>query len=203
VTATFLSVVAGNVRGVTEAPAWAYEKPEIHPPDPTWSARGETVRARIADLLAPWLADGVAHIGSTSVPGLPAKPVIDVMASVHDVDEVVAAARAHLEREGWCYVPPELDVGAPWRRFFVQPDETGRHRRAHLHVIPAGHPRWTAQLTFRDALRADPALAAQYATLKRELTRTESDREAYTQGKSERCRAESGPRAAPLTRECL
>lgn len=178
-------MVAGNVRGVTDPPAWAYEKPEIHPPDPSWAARGSTVRARIAELLGPWLADGVDHVGSTSVPGLAAKPVIDVMASVHEIDEVVAVARARLERDGWCHVPPELDVGAPWRRFFVLPDETGQHRRAHLHVLPAGHPRWTAQLNFRDALRADPALAAEYAALKRELTRTERDREAYTQGKSE------------------
>ncbi|WP_091616154.1 GrpB family protein [Amycolatopsis saalfeldensis] len=170
---------------MTDPPPWAFEKPEIHPPDPSWAARGAAVRARIADLLAPWLAEGVDHIGSTSVPGLAAKPVLDVMASVRDLDEVVAAARARLEREGWCYVPPDLDVGAPWRRFFVQPDETGRHRRAHLHVLPSGHPRRTAQLTFRDALRADPSLAAEYTALKRELTRTASDREAYTQGKTE------------------
>jgi GrpB-like predicted nucleotidyltransferase (UPF0157 family) len=180
-----LSVVAGSVRGMTDPPAWAYEKPEIRPPDPSWAARGEAVRAQVAELLGPWLVDGVRHIGSTSVPGLAAKPVVDVMAAVRDIDEAAAAARARLERAGWCYVPPELDVHAPWRRFFVQPDQTGRHRRAHLHVLPAGHARWTAQLNFRDALRADPALAAEYAALKRELARTENDREAYTQGKSE------------------
>ncbi|MGW4489482.1 GrpB family protein [Amycolatopsis sp. NPDC004368] len=55
---------------------------------------------------------------------------------------------------------------------------------AHLHVIPAGHPRWLAQLTFRDALRGDPGLAAEYGALKRRLTTETTDREIYTAGKT-------------------
>ncbi|WP_239154012.1 GrpB family protein [Amycolatopsis sp. FDAARGOS 1241] len=162
---------------MTEPPAWAHEKPHIAAPDPAWAARGAALCARVASLLTPWLVDGVVHVGSTSVPGLAAKPVVDVMASVRDVDEVVTSAGAALSADGWSYVPPSLDVGAPYRRFFVLPDSTAEHRLAHLHVLPANHPRWHAQLTFRDALRADPSLAAQYADLKRRLATSETDRE--------------------------
>ncbi|MFI5607986.1 GrpB family protein [Amycolatopsis sp. NPDC051903] len=169
---------------MTDPPAWAYERPHVVAADPAWAERGAALCARMSALLAPWLVDGVVHVGSTSVPGLAAKPVLDVMASVSDVDDVVASAGAALSADGWSYVPPSLDVGAPYRRFFVLPGTTGDHRLAHLHVLPAGHSRWHAQLTFRDALRADPALAAAYADLKHRLAASESDRERYTAGKT-------------------
>ena len=122
-------------------PAWAYEKPAIHPHDPQWSGAAEIERIQLSELLAPWLVDGVEHVGSTAVPGLAAKPIIDLMASVTDLDLVTGQALAGLTAQGWCYVPPELDQ-RPWRRFFVKPDGSGQHRIAHLHLIPVGHPRW-------------------------------------------------------------
>jgi GrpB-like predicted nucleotidyltransferase (UPF0157 family) len=136
----------------------------------------------LTDLLAPWLADGIEHIGSTSVPGLAAKPVVDLAASVTDLD--AAAEDAPLAAAGWCYVPPELDQ-RPWRRFFVKPDPTGQRREAHLHLIQASHQRWTDQIRFRDALRRDPTRVRQYADLKHQLSRDSGhDREAYTAGKA-------------------
>ncbi|HEX8006393.1 MAG TPA: GrpB family protein [Trebonia sp.] len=166
-------------------PPWAYEKPELHPHDPRWADRARTERAGLAKLLAPWLVDGVEHVGSTAVPGLVAKPVIDLMASVSDPDTVVDQAGERLAADGWCYVPPELDQ-RPWRRFFVKPDTFGRRRVAHLHVIRAGHPRWAEQLAFRDALRGDDQLAERYQDLKQRLTAQHAnDREAYTDAKAE------------------
>jgi GrpB-like predicted nucleotidyltransferase (UPF0157 family) len=165
-------------------PAWAYEKPELRPYDPRRAEQAETEAVRLTSLLAPWLAGGVEHVGSTAVPGLEAKPIIDLMASARDLDAVVAQAGGALAADGWCYVPPDLD-GRPWRRFYVKPDDAGQHRVAHLHLIPAGHPRWGDQLAFRDALRADPALAASYASLKRRLSAEHpDDREAYTEAKA-------------------
>lgn len=165
-------------------PPWAYETPEIRPHDPRLLPAGEAERARLAEVLAPWLADGVEHVGSTAVPGLAAKPVIDLMASVRDLSAVVAQAGDGLAADGWCYVPPELDQ-RPWRRFFVKPDESGQHRVAHLHLIQAGHPRWAEQLAFRDALRRDGQLARHYEDLKRLLAaRHAGDREAYTAAKA-------------------
>jgi GrpB-like predicted nucleotidyltransferase (UPF0157 family) len=163
---------------------WAYETPEIHPHDPRLPRLAETECARLAEVLAPWLADGVEHVGSTAVPGLAAKPIIDLMASVRDLGQVVTQAGDRLAADGWCYVPPELDQ-RPWRRFFVLPDESGQHRVAHLHLIQAGHPRWAEQLAFRDALRGDDQLARQYGDLKRLLAaRHADDREAYTAAKA-------------------
>ncbi len=165
-----------------DVPAWAYERAEVRPHDPRWAVRAKTECEDLRRLLAPWLVDGVEHVGSTAVPGLAAKPVVDLMASVTDLDTVVE--HAALVEHGWAYVPPHLD-NRPWRRFHVKPDPAGRHREAHLHVIQAGHPRWTAQIRFRDALRNDEALARRYEALKHGLAEEAGhDREAYTGGKA-------------------
>jgi GrpB-like predicted nucleotidyltransferase (UPF0157 family) len=167
-------------------PAWADERAEVCPYDPRWAERGSAERERLTELLAPWLAGGVEHAGSTAVPGLAAKPVIDLMAPVHDLEEAATGqAAGRLAADGWCYVPPELDQ-RPWRRFFVKPDVSGQRREAHLHLVQAGHPRWAEQITFRDALRRDGQLARRYADLKRDLARQHGhDREAYTEGKAQ------------------
>ena len=166
-------------------PAWAYAKPEVRAHDPRLIEWAEIERARLVVVLTPWLVDGVEHVGSTAVPGLAAKPIIDLMASVRDVDELIDQAGAALWDAGWWYVPPELD-NRSWRRFFVKPDESGQHRYAHLHVIAAGHPRWAEQLAFRDALRRDDELARRYGDLKRRLAAEHAeDREAYTEAKGE------------------
>jgi GrpB-like predicted nucleotidyltransferase (UPF0157 family) len=144
-----------------------------------------TERARLVELLTPWLVDGVEHIGSTAVPGLAAKPIVDLMASVRDLDAVANRASERLAVDGWCYVPPELDR-RPWRRFFVKPDSSGRRRVAHLHLIATGHPRWEEQIAFRDTLRRDAGLARRYEALKRKLAEQyRHDREAYTNAKAE------------------
>lgn len=167
-------------------PTWAYEKAEVLPHDPRLADQARAERGRLAGLLAPWLVDGVEHVGSTAVPGLAAKPVIDLMASVADPDVVVVQAGERLAADGWCYVPPELDSGGLWRRFFVKPDVCGQRRVAHLHVIRAGHPRWAEQIEFRDALRRDDRLARSYEDLKRRLAAQHAgDREAYTVAKAE------------------
>jgi GrpB-like predicted nucleotidyltransferase (UPF0157 family) len=167
-------------------PPWAYAKPAVRPHDPRLTELAATEKARLVVVLTPWLVDGVEHVGSTAVPGLAAKPIIDLMASVRDPDAVVDRAGDRLAADGWCFVPPELDSGGPWRRFFVKPDQSGQHRYAHLHVIAAGHPRWAEQLAFRDALRRDDELARRYADLKRRLAAEHAeDREAYTEGKGE------------------
>src|SRR5262245_23331257 len=147
------------------APAWAYERAEVCPHDPRWADLARTECARLTRLLAPWLAGGVEHVGSTAVPWLAAKPIIDLMASVVDLDVVAEQALGRLVADGWCYVPPELDH-RPWRRFLVKPDASGQRRTAHLHLMQAGHPRWTEQIKFRDALRRDGQLAQRYGDLK-------------------------------------
>lgn len=166
---------------MTDWPAWATEQVEVHPPDDAWQQRGGQECRRLDATLAAWLVAPVEHVGSTAVPDLPAKPILDLQAAVDDLD-CASSVTSALAPAGWHYVPPELDA-RPWRRFLVKVD--GGHRVAHLHLISSRHARWRQQLVFRDALRADPELAQRYAAIKTTLAaRHADDREAYTAGKA-------------------
>jgi GrpB-like predicted nucleotidyltransferase (UPF0157 family) len=166
---------------VTNPPAWTAQVIEVVEPDPAWSGLANQLCAALQPLLSAWLDGTVEHVGSTAVPGLPAKPVVDLMAPVRSLADS-AAAREPLAGAGWVVVPPELDE-RPWRHFYVLPD--GARRVAHLHLVERAHPRWRETLAFRDALRARPQLAGAYADLKRDLAaRYRTDREAYTDAKA-------------------
>jgi GrpB-like predicted nucleotidyltransferase (UPF0157 family) len=147
--------------------------------DLTWPDRFLEERAVLERVLAPWLTGTIEHIGSTAVPGLAAKPVIDLMAPVSTLD----ASRPGIEvlpAVGYQHFPYKPDV----MHWFCKPSSAVRTH--HLHLVPVGSSLWRERLVFRDALRHDPALAAEYAALKRELaTRFRFDREAYTGGKSD------------------
>jgi GrpB-like predicted nucleotidyltransferase (UPF0157 family) len=172
---------AGTI-GAMSWPAWATEPIEVVPYDAGWRLRGEQLAARLDELLQPWRARPTEHVGSTAIPGLAAKPVIDLQVAVPGFD-VTGPILLALADDGWHPVPPELDR-RPWRRFFVLPD--GDRRVAHLHVLIEDSDRWLDQLAFRDALRAAPDLVAEYARLKRGLAAAHPhDREAYTRGKAE------------------
>jgi GrpB-like predicted nucleotidyltransferase (UPF0157 family) len=147
-----------------------------------WRRRGQQLCEELDAVLDRWLVAPVEHVGSTAVPGLAAKPIIDAQAAVADLECAAAVARV-LAPAGWHLVPAELDA-RPWRRFLVQVVDD--HRASHLHLLLATSPRWSEQLLFRDALRADPALVRDYADLKRGLAeRHGADREAYTAGKDD------------------
>lgn len=162
-------------------PAWATARAEQVAADPDWERVAAVLAADLEVRLAAWLDGGVEHVGSTAMPSLAAKPVIDLMAPV----VVLAAcpqADAPLGQAGWQLVPPELD-GRPWRRFYVLP--RGARRMAHLHLVERASSRWRETLAFRDALRASPEVAADYARLKRDAAATlGDDREAYTHAKT-------------------
>ncbi len=164
-------------------------KVEIVEYDPAWPAAYRAERER----LAPLLADGVElhHFGSTAVPGLAAKPVIDMIALVDDLDAPIAAL---VGRVGYQY-PPAFNATLIHRRFLCYP--TTAHRTHHLHLVdePGELER---RLHFRDRLRADPALASEYVALKRVLAeRYSDDREAYTEAKSEFVKRHTPDRASP------
>jgi GrpB-like predicted nucleotidyltransferase (UPF0157 family) len=180
----------GRVEWVTEPidedspPAWAFEDVHLSAYDPDWPKLAALYADELRSVLEPWLLRPVEHVGSTSIPGIVAKPVIDLMAQVADTDSVVDAAGSALDGLDWKYVPPELD-GRPWRRFFAKVSPDGRHRLAHLHLMAPGAARWDQQLRFRDALRTDPTLREEYAAVKAELARAYAgDRERYTDEKA-------------------
>ncbi|HEX5309769.1 MAG TPA: GrpB family protein [Solirubrobacteraceae bacterium] len=142
--------------------------------DAAWPASFEAERSRLAPLLEG--AD-IYHIGSTAVPGLAAKPVIDMIAFVTDIDAPIAAL---VERAGYQF-PPAYNSTLSHRRFLCYPSAS--RRTHHLHLVDEQHE-LDRRLRFRDRLRTDPALASEYATLKRALaSRYASDREAYTEAK--------------------
>lgn len=165
-------------------PAWAVEPVRIVEPDPGWPERAERFAAELRHLLDGRLRGDVLHIGSTAVPGCPAKPIIDLMAVADDPAAAVAREHDALTSASWFPVPPELDR-RPWRAFVVRTDLAGQRRLAHLHLMRPCEPRWDEQLSFRDRLRADPALTAEYAAVKtRAAAEHPADREAYTAAKA-------------------
>lgn len=170
------------MRADDHVPAWADEPVQIVDADPQWSFLGEAERFRVEGLLKPWLVGRVEHIGSTSIPGLAAKPIIDLQAPVAELTALQPLATV-LAQHDCFYVDPEVDK-RPWRRFFVRVSD-GK-RCAHLHVLNPDHPRWTQQLVFRDALRSDSNLADEYAELKQRLAAEHAgDREAYSAAKAD------------------
>ncbi len=143
--------------------------------DPAWPAAFQAERERLAPLLG---ALEIHHIGSTAVPGLIAKPIIDMVALVDDLDAPVAAL---VDSGGYQY-PSAFNATLPHRRFLCYP--TASHRTHHLHLVD-DRAELERRLHFRDRLREDPALADEYAALKRALAeRYHEDREAYTEAKA-------------------
>ena len=149
---------------------------EICPYDPSWPGLFAALGVRLRDALGS-VALRIDHIGSTSVPGLAAKPIIDVQVSVAALDPV-DAYRVPLEGLGLVFRPENTERT---KRYFREAPGT---RRTHIHVRRAGS--WAEQfaLLFRDYLRAHPRDRARYAELKRRLARElREDRHAYTEAK--------------------
>jgi GrpB-like predicted nucleotidyltransferase (UPF0157 family) len=152
---------------------------EVVPYAPDWPARFAEEAELIRSSLARWLVAEPEHIGSTAVPGLAAKPVIDIMAPVASLQGSLAAVEA-AQSLGYCYFPYKPEQ----MHWFCKPSPS--HRTHHLHLVPHDSSIWLERLAFREALRANPALAGEYAALKRQLAvRHRDDREAYTEGKSD------------------
>lgn len=151
----------------------------LEPYRPDWPARFELEAEAIRAAIGAWITGGIHHIGSTAVPGLTAKPIIDIQVGVADL----ATSRPCIE------VLAGLEYRyAPYRteemHWFCKPHPS--RRTHHLHLVPTGSHRFLDALAFRDHLREHPEAAAEYAALKCDLAaRFEHDREAYTDGKAE------------------
>lgn len=144
--------------------------------NPAWPAAFEAERKRLAPLL-----DGadIHHFGSTAVPDLAAKPVIDMIALVGDLDAPVAVL---VQSAGYQF-PRAFNATLAHRRFLCYPSAS--HRTHHLHLVDE-RGELERRLRFRDRLRTDRQLAREYVALKRALAgRHRDDREAYTDAKSE------------------
>ncbi|MEO8256425.1 MAG: GrpB family protein [Acidobacteriota bacterium] len=153
---------------------------EIHvvPYDEAWPRQFEDERQALADALGPYVTGTIEHIGSTAVPGLVAKPVIDIMVGVESLDGSRPAIPL-LERLEYCHFPYRAET----EHWFCKPSP--QCRTHHLHLVPCRSRTWVEAIAFRDHLRAHPDAAADYASLKRRLAeRYRDDREAYTDAKA-------------------
>ncbi len=165
------------------------ERPTLVPYDETWPAQGRRLSERLAHLLGDRAAD-VQHLGSTSVPGLAAKDVIDLqveVARLEDADDpgfVGAMATGGFPRtEGNVQdrPKPQLPDPAEWRKRFHGSADPGRV--AHVHVREKGSAGWRFALLFRDWLRADPAARADYEQEKRRLAKGHETTTEYAEAK--------------------
>jgi GrpB-like predicted nucleotidyltransferase (UPF0157 family) len=140
----------------------------------------DTVRDELSSALVPIEAT-IEHIGSTSVPGLAAKPVIDVLVGVRvlaDVESKIAALGAC----GYGYVQ-KYERELPTRRYFLKSSVSSL--RVHVHAVERGSRLWREHLGFRDALRMDPGLRVRYQQLKLQLAAVHADdKSAYTAAKA-------------------
>lgn len=145
--------------------------------DSHWPEKFAVERAKLEVTLAPWLVASIEHVGSTSIPGMVAKPIIDIMAPVKSLQASISAIEA-LAEVGYLYCPYKTEV----MHWFCKPSPA--HRTHHLYLIPHESRLWLERLRFRDALRGDASLRSEYSQLKLHLAEQfQDDREAYTQAK--------------------
>lgn len=159
--------------------------PTLSAPDPTWPAQAERLLARIRHALGE-AAVTLDHIGSTAVPGLVAKDVVDLMvgvASLEDADD--PGFVASMDAAGFVRMPGDWHDsgkdGTTWPKRFHGSCDPGRV--AHVHVREVGSPGWEWALRFRDWMRADALERAAYATMKTELATGVASTEDYAEAK--------------------
>ena len=147
--------------------------------EPGWAALFASEATAIRRLLGDIIVD-VQHVGSTAVPGLVAKPILDIAIAASAPDLVVLVAD-RLRDAGY------LDRGSAGRNggHLLVKEAAPDVRTVHLHVVDVTDPQWDDYIRFRDMLRDDDAIRHAYHDLKRELAETcGNDRQAYTSGKA-------------------
>lgn len=160
-------------------PDWRDEDVRVVAYDPSWPGAFRAEASLIEAAIGAWITGGIHHVGSTAVPGLAAKPVIDILVGVADLD----GSRRCLD-----LLKPLQYHYAPYRpeimHWFCKPDPS--RRTHHLHLVPTGSQRYVEELAFRDFVRDHTDTAKAYGELKRRLaTEFRTDREAYTEGKTD------------------
>jgi GrpB-like predicted nucleotidyltransferase (UPF0157 family) len=148
--------------------------------DPQWPSQYEEEKERILDVIG-YVAVAIEHIGSTAVPGLGAKPIIDIMVAVARLADAERCIEP-LQEIGYEYVPEYNDL-IPERRYFHKGPPGAR--TYHLHMVELTSEFWERHLLFRDSLRVHPEEAQRYDQLKKDLAaKFGSDRDGYTEAKT-------------------
>lgn len=151
----------------------------LMPYDPTWARLFQSEADRLRSVIGDSVFD-IQHVGSTAIPGIHAKPIIDIGVAVASFEEATRCI-ARLEWLGYSYLG---ENGVPRRHYFHK--SSGDVRTHHLHINELGSRDWLNQTAFCDALRRDPNLASAYNHLKQTLAQQfPADRVAYLAGKAD------------------
>ncbi len=156
--------------------------------DPTWPAAFRQEKAHLLSCLPNDLIRRVEHFGSTAVPGLAAKPIVDVLVEVTDLDATKVRIAPVLEAKGYEYFwrPTHGDDGPPFYAWFIKRNPRTGVRTHHIHMVEREFTEHWDRLLFRDYLIDHPNVAREYEALKVRLASDSSrDRVAYTRGKTE------------------
>jgi GrpB-like predicted nucleotidyltransferase (UPF0157 family) len=160
----------------------------LTPYDAHWPAWFRREKAHLLSCLPHDLLGRIEHFGSTAVPGLAAKPIVDLLVEVTDLQATRARIAPVLEAQGYDYFwrPTFGDDGPPFYAWFIKRDPRSGARTHHLHMVEGHFTEHWDRLFFRDYLIQHPPVAQEYARLKAQLASAHpNDRMAYTQGKTE------------------
>lgn len=164
------------------------EEVAIVPYDPHWHDLFKEEKNQLLACLPRELIRRIEHFGSTAVPGLPAKPIVDMLVEVTSLEETKRRIVPILEAKGYEYLwrPTMGDDGPPFYAWFIKRDPRLGARTHHIHMVEGSFTTHWDRLLFRDYLIAHPQAAEEYAALKLRLAKTSpNDRVAYTMGKTE------------------
>ena len=161
------------------------EQVEIIPYDPAWPVAFASERDHLLACLPPGSVGRIEHFGSTAVPGLAAKPIVDMLVEVRSLNEVRESIAPILQAQGYEFFwrPSWRDGVSPEYTWFIKRDAHGR-RSHHIHMLTATSPEWE-RLLFRDYLIAHPQTAEEYGALKQRIAKTSGDRRAYAEAKTD------------------
>jgi len=162
------------------------EHVSIVPYDPNWPRMFDEEKQHLLDCLPKEMIRRIEHFGSTAIPGLAAKPIVDMLVEVTSLEETKTRIVPVLESQGYDYFwrPTRGDDTPPFYAWFIKRDATGA-RTHHIHMIEREFEQWE-RLLFRDYLIEHPEVAKEYEALKLGLANDHpNDRIAYTEGKTD------------------
>ncbi|MDD2706551.1 MAG: GrpB family protein [Verrucomicrobiae bacterium] len=157
----------------------------LTPYNPVWPKLFEREKDHLLTCLPRELIGRIEHFGSTAIPGMAAKPIIDLLVEVYSLEQTKKRIAPILESQGYDYFwRPSMFDGPPYYAWFIKRNNE-RVRTHHIHMVEPRFDHWN-RLFFRDYLIAHPEVAREYQTLKFRLAAEHpNDRIAYTKGKTE------------------
>lgn len=146
-----------------------------------WPQEFEREKKLLLKALGDWVED-IQHVGSTAVPGLAAKPVIDIMIGVRSLEDADKHCVYRIKELGYDYIQ-RYEVDTPQRRYFQKTSPQGV-RTHQIHLVEINSDWWQRHLLFRDYLRSHPQAVKEYESLKRSLAKVHTDTNEYANAKT-------------------